>query len=94
MIQSNERQIADVLIVFIEPEAQETNSFVDGGVRECHSKFSSGNFNRCVVNLRIVYTSIVLFVVKLRQTEAFTFLKRSYENMYVFIVMTCNNLIG
>ena len=83
-MQLNERQDADIFVIFTEPEDQEANSFVDDRVRECRNKFLRGNFNSCVVNLRIVYPIIVLFVVTSRQTEAFILLERLNENMCDF----------
>ena len=83
-MQLNEKQIAGVFVIFIEPEAQEANTFVAGRVMEGLNKFSCGNFHPSTVNLRIVCTNIVLFVVTLPQPEAFTFLEKSCENIYNF----------
>ena len=43
-MQLNERQNPGVFVIFIEPEARGTNSFVDGCVGERSNKFSCGNF--------------------------------------------------
>ena len=74
--------------MFIEPETQEANSFVDSRVKEWRHKFSCDNFNLYITILRIVYTIFVLFEVPLRQMEAFIFMERSHENMYFF----CNDV--
>ena len=53
-MQLNERQNASIFVIFIEPKAQKVNSFVDCRINERRNKFSCGNFNPSIVNLRIL----------------------------------------